>query len=772
MFFEKKPSTDSFSFKKKEQGVTTTHIFESLIRMLKSVDPDVAHRRKLAFLRKMKQRPSHSASRTLGGYYKTINQNSYKHFVSTTFYRSRTASYTIKHEYLFYFISTLSPKKYEYDYQSNLLFNSSLKNNSVPFNVVEKHFLCLLASRLSTLLSSHTCIQFNTHFLVGVNNGRVLYFRWMLWHFKIKNCNTPIVFDNNTEEVSSYREKKKYKSFQKIFFFLKNLRDWRIQILGKLRLSGDKTRYIPLFKYISLPKYACMNTTFFTTSQFNFLKILVSNVERLVLLSKYEFPTSLYSLSHNSFIPTAEKQLYTDESGFLLLKKIINAFDVITTSYILYSDNQLYSKSRVLKCNTKELLSNYYLWYGRSSFRRQLNRYTSFSSSQLSTYGNIYLTKELYKVLSSIKSNVSASDFIRSASLNRISNMVNDVIFATHLERYSTDRVSKNNVFNKVTNKLLLNSSGYFTTFLSKASDISSDQVDINLLRVLNIIKSMNSHSKKSIKEHRWLPRWVAYKFNKLKKDTWTKSIPITKLVARKAKKNYFFKLRNSLQRESSTLKKTMVSKILMDKIVLQSSKSKCLINKSKDYSFLYLVFIDKNKLLKLFRNFLIKHGLKRKANGWFVKILQFLKHNYKICPLRTLRFLIMRHYQASLIKERKLKKKVIFVPKRLSIRKQLFYMVFFFFKEVQNFNISYKEQFSYVKDTDNRIVHSVKNYVRYAMDYGTIFTSVTKKTKTIEEKMYSLKHFLKKKGGMSVDYRFKKKKKHSLYKGHTNVNL
>jgi len=136
---------------------------------------------------------------------------------------------------------------------------------------------------------------------------------------------------------------------------------------------------------------------------------------------------------------------------------------------------------------------------------------------------------------------------------------------------------------------------------------------------------------------------------------------------------------------------------------------------------------------------------------------LTFIKKNYKICPIRTLRFLILRHFKASLFKERKLKKQIIYILKKLSIKKQLFYMVFFFFKEVEKFSNENKINFTYklTKNNKEKITHMLENYISYSIDSGIKNQDLLKLNRVLEEKMYMLKHFIKRRSNMK-NSRFK----------------
>lgn len=181
--------------------------------------------------------------------------------------------------------------------------------------------------------------------------------------------------------------------------------------------------------------------------------------------------------------------------------------------------------------------------------------------------------------------------------------------------------------------------------------------------------------------------------------------------------------------------------------------------------SFFYSLCLDRSRLLSKFRNHLIKKGFKLKATNHFFKILSFIKGTYRVCPVKVLRFLLLRHYKATLVTELFIKKRKVFVPKQLSLRKQIYYMVFSFLKEASLY--SNLKNFSYQKNDrkSSRFLVSMEHYIDSLMHNFVDGTSnfLLEKNKLIEEKVYNTKHYLI----PSTNSRSRLRKKYSLYSGH-----
>ena len=238
-------------------------------------------------------------------------------------------------------------------------------------------------------------------------------------------------------------------------------------------------------------------------------------------------------------------------------------------------------------------------------------------------------------------------------------------------------------------------------------------------------------------------------------------------LFNRRRKKDYFLKFHKQkkvLKAVVTNLPKIDVYGTLKKKVSNTSSVYTKLQNTSSS-SFFYSLCLDRSRLLSKFRNHLIKKGFKLKATNNFLKILSFIKSTYRVCPVKVLRFLLLRHYKATLVTELFIKKRKVFVPKQLSLRKQIYYMVFSFLKEASLY--SNLKNFSYQKNEKkaSRFLFSMENYIDSLMHHFVDGTSnyLLEKNKLIEEKVYNTKHYLI----PSTNSRSRLRKKYSLYSGH-----
>ncbi len=190
--------------------------------------------------------------------------------------------------------------------------------------------------------------------------------------------------------------------------------------------------------------------------------------------------------------------------------------------------------------------------------------------------------------------------------------------------------------------------------------------------------------------------------------------------------------------------------------------------------SYFFTFFVENNTLISKFRNHLIKNGQKHRANKWLHVLLNYIKESYKVCPIRLLRFLLVKHHRISTVTELSLKKKNIYIPKLISRKRQFFYMVKLFFEEAEILNNlltkGKKSQYSYVSNdrllTDSSLKHrylfTVIRYINYLMGLEEYTFPITDKTKLLEDKMYNLKHFLSNKTKKQ-----KQNTEYSNYKGH-----
>jgi hypothetical protein len=255
---------------------------------------------------------------------------------------------------------------------------------------------------------------------------------------------------------------------------------------------------------------------------------------------------------------------------------------------------------------------------------------------------------------------------------------------------------------------------------------------------------------------------------NKLRnKNTALSSLNFENLFNRRRKKQYFLKF----YRQKKLLKATVNSKpqtgiyAILKKKVSSTASMYTKLQNSSNSSFFYSLCLDRSRLLSKFRNHLIKKGLKLKATNSFLEILAFIKGTYRICPVKVLRFLLLRHYKATLVTELFIKKRKVFIPKQLSLRKQIYYMVFSFLKEASL--RSNLKTFSYKinEKKTSRLVFSIENYIDSLMHsfLDGSATYMLEKNKLIEEKVYNTKHYLI----PSSNNRSRLRKKFSLYSGH-----
>jgi len=245
--------------------------------------------------------------------------------------------------------------------------------------------------------------------------------------------------------------------------------------------------------------------------------------------------------------------------------------------------------------------------------------------------------------------------------------------------------------------------------------------------------------------------------------------------LKKREKKNFFFKFRKNKQLKllKQNVDKDKTIKITTD--IIKSSKVTLDIMTKKKPLFFESFFFDRVKYIKQLRNHLVKKGFKQKANQITLKLLRYIKVQYKICPIRLLRFVISQHFRGSLIKEVKLKKKSLFYLKKLSYKKYIFYMISNFLNEVNNLqsekkNNSYKE----FGNKTNFFLLSIQNYIDYYIEINNINplnTAFAKKSKLLEQKIYKMKHFYtSSKKSFSSKKQFRSRM--SDYKGHNYIKF
>jgi len=518
-----------------------------------------------------------------------------------------------------------------------------------------------------------------------------------------------------------------------------------------LRSKKPSSSFICLNLFLKKPSY------FFSWSQFNFLKTILSNIEDIdPLINKQTVLTRQF-----------QNRFFIKNTNNIQNCDLAKSFFSILFSYINNSSNRFNVDSKKMNLPVKELVLKYYQKQDRNpGYSKPLSNFKIKNAS--SKLRNIFssrsagTSKKLFKYIQLLNYDPSTLSFLKDNNLKKVKYILKDI--------YNYSRIQNSRLYfkNRYKKKIGLKIKKYSLFVSNLLKTDSTNKNSIQLLSILMFIKRITFLLKLRNKKSNWL-KYQLFKLKKMNLDY----VNISKLIDRK-KRNRYSKIRYKLwQAGKNQQQNNLQDKLLINQIVHQSSKSKFYISKSNNYSFFYSILLEQNHLLKLFRNFLIKNGLKRKANRWLITILTLIKQNYRICPIRTLRFLILRHFKAGLIKERKLKKKLIYVPKRLSVKKQLFYMVFFFFKEINNFSSGYENQFSYklLGNKKDRFVHIIDSYIRYSIDSDVINNFLIKKNTLLEEKMYSLKHFIKK-STHRRNNKFKQKKKYSFYKGHPNFNL
>jgi hypothetical protein len=245
-------------------------------------------------------------------------------------------------------------------------------------------------------------------------------------------------------------------------------------------------------------------------------------------------------------------------------------------------------------------------------------------------------------------------------------------------------------------------------------------------------------------------------------------SLNFANLFERNRKKQYFLKFqkqKNILKAETLSSPKTGVAYDILKKNISNTASMYSKLQNTNNSSFFYSLCLDRSRLLSKFRNHLIKKGLKLKATSFFLDILSYIKGTYRLCPVKVLRFLLLRHYKATLVTELFVKKRKVFVPKQLSLRKQVYYMIFSFLKESSvGSNV---RTFSYKKNKKvlSRFMFRMENYIDLLMHSfidGTS-TSLVDKNRLVEEKVYSTKQYLI----PASSLRSRLRNRFSMYSGH-----
>ena len=705
---------------------TTTYIFESLIEMLHSTGPPGKYNfKKMQYLKR--------------GRYAL---KSYAHMKVYDYYWFANSNYALNNVIvpkLSLFIKTLSSSKSKH---KNI---TSLKILKSPINELYNKLITEIKKKMSLFLknslSNITYVSYKNLLKkktitdnMYIKQDLVLHLMWFL--------KTKISLSSNINSCSSFE-------YNTIYFLFRNLKR-KLYLLKPLNNYELKR---PLFNFSNSIFSSSKITSFFSTAQLIFFKYLTTKIIHSVFLDDSHLKNSLLTLKGSSN------------------SKLASTFNNICYYYLLNNNNRNIPTLKILPLCTKTITLRYFGQFQSYSTIKKPNILKELKLNSTKDKKLHFLKKnsnvKLHNHLSILESNSTIPEFLNTDNFLKVQQIISHI--------FNFNKLTSENVLpkwsypiTKIEKLKLKNYSLIISMILKDSSSLKSKE---HLSSIFEYIKKINAKFNINVKKFQWLAfRKVMVSKKKLS------IITLSKLMHRRHKKRFFKRFFPFLKQTKKWKPQNLGDSekwSSISNVVKKSFAAKINISKSKDYSFFYLIFLEQNKLLKLFRNFLIKNGLKRKANRWFISILTFIKKNYKICPIRTLRFLILRHFKASLFKERKLKKKIIYIPKKLSIKKQLFYMVFFFFKEIEKFSNENKINFKYklTKNNKEKITHMLENYISYSIDSGIKNQDLLKLNRVLEEKMYMLKHFIKRRSNMK-NSRFKWRSKYSLYKGHPTFNL
>ena len=183
-----------------------------------------------------------------------------------------------------------------------------------------------------------------------------------------------------------------------------------------------------------------------------------------------------------------------------------------------------------------------------------------------------------------------------------------------------------------------------------------------------------------------------------------------------------------------------------MKETATESSKEVLDLLHRKSFFFENFMF-DRITYISKLRNIIMKSGFKNRANKAMCILMRFLKKKYSVSPTHLIRFILHNHFHSSLIKEIKMKRRSILIPKKLSERKFIIYMIFNLMNESNKYSSGFNTKPSYKKYGSktffflSKLINYIQNFLSLSRsELGNTF--FVKSNKVIEEKIYKMRYF------------------------------
>jgi len=651
---------------------------------------------------------------------------------------------------------------------NNLYLLEKLSNLSGNKSINESFFLSRVTSRKLFSLYTFSGFFFSNHRYFNVKKVKRLSTSLKKTNVCFFLYNGKLVFDkdfyllqgssNSSTQLRNFSSYHRHKS------------NWLVQLLtGNIKLKTS-TNHVPWLSNFILMKTIC--------SSFKFLNIFTKykawDTNKALMYSLYMLVDHIVLGITNRF---SSKNVVSSLTFYDLL---ISYFSVNELSIKKLSSKHLDAITPSIDSNSPFEIHNTTVQSLSSRFKLQdssylanlvisLNKYKKVSEKEL-----FYLSKEFPKEFSKIK-------FIQK-EISNLKRIFTKYTSNTKKSFSSTLRKKKwflkfkqFNYFLKSLRRNLISSRSKLnltnsTAINSKIASLNTFQYASNVLDrytyKLRNYRSQRTPKKYKVSQRKFFLGWIGYTNNL---DVFTSNYLASQLFYRKVKKRYFRKRYKKwiLSKNKKILIIKNADYMSMKHTVDNFFKTKNLLREKISRSFFISIFLEQNKLITTFRNYLIKNGLKEKATKWTLEILTKLKLSFKISPTKLLSFLLMGHYHTSLFKEREINKKKnlsVIIPKRLSSKKQLFYMVDHFFKEATLFSKPINKNKPFLENrSHSRIVRYLLNYIFYLTADVNKNVFLVKKNRVLEERMSHINHYtwVKKKKKWFF------KKKYSSYKGH-----
>jgi len=459
-FKNKKP----YTYKKSDTSnvATTTHIFQSLIKMLSDVDPVTLQRTRDKYLKK--QNPRHGNKRN---YRELLNETalllSYEKNITGRSNGYIRQNSTVE---LFNFLSTLDLLKKKLSSFSKTT-SVALSNNNTVISLLKTKITNILSNNISNILSDSQSKQLSKKSITHLSKDRNLYILNLLWASKTNSSR--LILKDKTSPIYHNQD-----TFQKAFLLVKSLSRLENCLEFKVSLRSSKTSS----SFICLNLFLKKPSSFFSWSQFNFLKTVLSNIENVDPL--------VYK--QNVLNRQFQSRLLTKSNNNGQNDDLSRSFFNILSSYISNSSTRFNLDSKRLNFPIKELVLKYYQKQDKninysenvSNFKVKTN---SNKLKNLFSSRSVPISKRLLKYIEFLNSDPSTLAFLKDNNLQKVKHILS--------EMYNYSRIQSSRFYfrNRYKKKLGLKIKKYSLFISNLLTTNSTNQNSVQLLSILMFIK-------------------------------------------------------------------------------------------------------------------------------------------------------------------------------------------------------------------------------------------------------------------------------------------